>query len=130
MALNSLGRASKCRVSMTALVERIAGLLDHTQFLVHHVLKLLTHHTNNTQFLVPEAPETSWKQHSVVQHILNLLTHQRHNSQFLVYHVLKLLTHHKNNTQFLVPKTSWKQHSVTGPPYMKLLTHTHTTLVS
>jgi len=41
MALNSLRGASERRVSVTALVECVARLLDHIQLLIHHVLQLL-----------------------------------------------------------------------------------------
>jgi len=42
MALNSLSGAGECGVSVTALIECIACLLDDTQLLIHHVLQLLT----------------------------------------------------------------------------------------
>ena len=43
VALDSLRRAGKCRVTMTALVECVARLLDNAEFLVHQLLQLLTH---------------------------------------------------------------------------------------
>jgi len=43
VALDSLRRAGECRVTMTALVECIARLLDNAEFLVHQLLQLLTH---------------------------------------------------------------------------------------
>jgi len=43
VALDSLRRAGECRVTMTALVECVARLLDNAEFLVHQLLQLLTH---------------------------------------------------------------------------------------
>jgi len=41
MALDGLGGAGKCRVSMATLVQSITSLLDNAQLLIYQVLQLL-----------------------------------------------------------------------------------------